>query len=533
MGIKVNKDLMLALCLGLLCLVTRLPFASRLLFNSDSTRFALAMTHYDVSQMRPHAPGYILYVAAAKLVNLFVHEEGASLVAVSIIASVMTVVGLYYLALNMFGRSNAILSAALFLSSPLVWYNGEMPFTYVLDAFFGVMFAYSCYQIVLKNRKWIYLSAVFLGLATGVRQSAIMVLLPLWIFALRKSPRKSVLLAVCVFALCCCTWFFPIILLSGGLEGYLGALYGQFSRVVVDPLPYLSQIKIRGTILAGFMVYSLTVGIVPMTYYCGRFFRLPFIISDARLQLMLIWVVPATLFYLGVTLYNPGQVIVILPPLFVFLSESLKALAADVDCAAGLLMGNGRSRSLKGFPFLLNKNILVASSVILILAVNVWLFIFADTAVSYDAIKSGDQQLAEHIKLTHEVRSPQKAMILACRVNTQAGYYLPDYLICCPFPLIFSRSIIPIEAQNVYFTSHHDTTPRTYWMPTDFILEPIPLPDYVDTLVVWEDEIAGFYVSDAVPLGSRMSASGLVRIYFLKVRAGEKIYYDFHKWSVR
>ena len=46
-------------------LVTRLPFADRTLFISDSVRYALAIEDYDLSVGRPHPPGNPLYVGMA------------------------------------------------------------------------------------------------------------------------------------------------------------------------------------------------------------------------------------------------------------------------------------------------------------------------------------------------------------------------------------------------------------------------------------------------------------------------------------
>src|SRR5579885_2931391 len=71
------------LLLFLVALAIRLPFQTTVLYHWDSVLYARALAGFDVSESRPHPPGYLLYVGAARLAQLVLHDASASLVAVS------------------------------------------------------------------------------------------------------------------------------------------------------------------------------------------------------------------------------------------------------------------------------------------------------------------------------------------------------------------------------------------------------------------------------------------------------------------
>ncbi len=528
-----RKDGIISFFLLFLGLITRIPFASRMLHHSDSVRFALAMEHYDVTQMRPHAPGYILYVIKAKVLNIFIHDARVSLVTVSIIASALTIVLLYVLALKMFGRSTGMISALLFASSPLYWFNGEMPFTYGLEAFYVIIFGYSCYQIIIGKSKWWPVAALFLALATGVRQNIAIMFFPLWIYTLTRCRFKHILASFLVFGLTCSSWFFPMIAYSGGLKKYLAAVNAQFKTWVLHPAPYLFELKARSQILASFLFSSLSLGVLPMIYSLGHFFRIPSLIKDVRLKFIVLWIISPAVFYVAVSLFNPGLVVIILPPLFIVLAESVTKLARDLSEGLRDAPKGTSSRSARLFQPLFSFKTILVVLVIFLLGINVYTFLHSSAKLSYEAIKKEDNHLSELIRMTEENSSPEKTMVLTVFYNTQAGFYLPDYRIYCPLPLIFSESDVPVERQNVYISYKGETQPKTYWIPTGFRIESLTIPEGIDTLILWEKDIADYYQNTDRPLRRIDSESGETQIYYLEVKPGEKIDYRYHHWSLR
>jgi 4-amino-4-deoxy-L-arabinose transferase-like glycosyltransferase len=528
---KRNTDSSIALLLVLLGLIARIPFVSRVIFEGDSARFALAMIDFDVTQMRPHAPGYVLYVGVAKLFDLFIQNEQISLISVSVVSSAFALGALYFLVLRMFGRTTGVICCLLLLSSPLFWFNGEMPLTYALEGLFIILFAYACFRSLSGEGKWLLYSALLIGIATGVRQNLFFIFLPFWIFALVKHPWKRILSACVVFGITCAAWFIPLVELSGGFQKYFATLKAQYSTWVIYPASFIHQLKGRGLILLKFMVWSLTLGLLPMFYALGHFFRIPRVFKDQRLQLILLWSIPPALFYVGVSLFNPGLVVVMLPPLFIFLAESLKVLSADIEegiKSALKDLGARSQRFLK--PLSSSKNIMIGAVVVLIFF-NVFTFFFGDTQVSYSSIKNKDLQFSEFVRLTRENTQQERTAIFTFIYNTQASYYLPDYLVYCPFPLMFSDDEVPLEAQNVYKSYKYQIEPKTYWIPTGFQIEPISLPAGIDTLIIWESDVAGYYEDTIRPLEEIEAEKQ--KIYRLKINPGEKIYYDYHYWTVK
>jgi len=68
-------DFALALLLGLLTVQTRRPHKLRLPYAWDSLLYIRALEHFDPTIHQPQPPGYLLYVATARLLLLWV--EGA------------------------------------------------------------------------------------------------------------------------------------------------------------------------------------------------------------------------------------------------------------------------------------------------------------------------------------------------------------------------------------------------------------------------------------------------------------------------
>jgi hypothetical protein len=516
----------------ILGLLTRIPFASRLAYLDDSARFALAMEHFDVAQMRPHAPGYILYVALAKLVDLLAHDPVVSLVSVSVVANAATVCLLYHVASVMFGRTSGLVASVLLLTSPLFWFNGEMPLTYALEGLLSVAFAWACYEFLGGRKAWLPVAALLLALATGVRQNAALLLFPLWLYSMKRCSPKQILVSFFIFGATCTAWLIPMVALTGGVAKYFGAMNAQFNAWVLSPLPLIVEVAVRTKILLRFLCLSLCLGSVAAVYYLGRMFSIPAVIVDVKRKFLLLWILPAVVFFVAVNVWNPGHVVLILPPLFIVLAESVKGVAADVSEGVERLVAGGSRGAAKALRQMFSYRCVLISSVLVFASTNAAVFLLGGSEVSLASIREGDRQIEERIRLTRERFSAGTTMILTCDSNTQAGLYLPDYLVCCPFPLIFSASDLAIEAQNVYLSYQHETTPKTYWIPTGFRIEPIEVPRGIETLVLWEEETAEYYQTEGRVLGEIESEKSDARIFYLRLEPDDKIYYDYQYLNV-
>ena len=98
--------------------VARLLTLPRGFWEGEEIRFAQALLTFDPFRSQPEPPGYPLYVALGRLVNVFVRDPFASLVALSVIASIAGA----YLVARFAGPAAAIflfLSPALLVFGPL------------------------------------------------------------------------------------------------------------------------------------------------------------------------------------------------------------------------------------------------------------------------------------------------------------------------------------------------------------------------------------------------------------------------------
>ncbi|XXY12425.1 hypothetical protein WME88_29605 [Sorangium sp. So ce216] len=105
--------------------------ASRLLFridhdeDIDALRFALGVERFDVGELRPHAPYYPVFIAAAKALALLGAAPREALALVSAASGAATVAFTALLAHAVAGRRAAVFAGLLALASPFLWLSSE------------------------------------------------------------------------------------------------------------------------------------------------------------------------------------------------------------------------------------------------------------------------------------------------------------------------------------------------------------------------------------------------------------------------
>src|SRR3990170_3544257 len=166
-----RHDLVLALSLSALTLLSRWPYRARMLYNWDAVQFALALKEYDVAKHQPHPPGYILYVGLGRLLNSFLHDPTLSYVVLAMLASAAATLVVYFLAAALYNRLTAVTAASLPAGSPLFWFYGSVGLTYAGEALFASSVAYFAYRALQGSRADAGLGALYLGLSGGMRQS--------------------------------------------------------------------------------------------------------------------------------------------------------------------------------------------------------------------------------------------------------------------------------------------------------------------------------------------------------------------------
>ncbi len=183
-------------------------------------------------------------------------------------------------------------------------------------------------------------AALALGLAGGFRPTDALFLFPLWLWAMRHRRVSRIVLGLIVFGVVSAAWALPMVASAGGVAGYQ-AVSRQLSQMVVG----LSLLK--GNV-AGFRVFAsyfvgsaaaLLLAAWPLALFAGRRY-LPRIMNDPRAWLFLvIWSVPAMLFYLVVHLGQAGYMMLLLPPAVLVVTAGVVRLSESLSTAQlGILL---------------------------------------------------------------------------------------------------------------------------------------------------------------------------------------------------
>jgi len=426
-----TNDVGLAVAFFVIGITSRIPFQSQLLYHWDSVNFALGMEQFDVRLHQPHPPGYLLYILLGRLVNLFVGDANTSLVWISIVFGGLTASAVYLLGRRLFGRTEAVISASLALTSPAFWFYGEVALTYILEAFFVTAIALACLETLRRNWRMAFLSALLLGLAGGIRLTTLVFMLPLWLFSLRKCSWRTIIVAVFLLGLTVVVWLAPTIILSGGLSSYLEAsrsigggvlanfeLFGEGQSLLSSLGPFIR--------LGMYLVYGLMLGLAPLLYGVIKGLgkvrnSLRQWLFDDRVHVIALWLIPNLIFY-ALLVRAPGHTFSFIPALVLMAAATLVMLGRDLS--SWLSWSAARS-------------ILTLTSLVLI--VNVAFFLAAPpylfevrrvvtTTPSWSTIHYRDRYLSERVDYITEHFDAATTVILTAGPDYRhPDYYLRGY----------------------------------------------------------------------------------------------------------
>jgi hypothetical protein len=383
----------------------------------DSVQFALALEKYDITVHQPHPPGYFLYVMLGRFLNFFIKDANTTLVSLSVIFSGLTVVAIYYLGKEVFEKRIGFLAGVLALTSPNIWFHGEVALSYIVEAFFTTLVALICWRVYKGEHKYIWLSVVILGIAGGIRQNTIVFLMPLWLFSVKGVPLRNIIPALALLGLVCLLWFVPMVWMAGGWNVYHEAFRELWlfntGHVSVFERGW-SSFRIFSSALFVFTIYGTGAGVLILglaAYSLIRHSRLAFL--DLNIVIFLsLWALPPVLFYLLIFIHpaNPGYALAFLPAILVLTAASMRYL------------GDELKQSIK-------KDIsLSIFSVVIVL--NISFFLFSSYPVSSGEIRNHDRDLSILFDGIRGFEPSKTAIFVAPYIffgYRQIMYYLPEY----------------------------------------------------------------------------------------------------------
>jgi hypothetical protein len=341
---KLGSDQRLALGLFTLGILSRLPFRTHLLYHWDSVNFALAVEKFDMQLHQPHPPGFLLYVLLGRWATQLVGDVNAGYVWISVLCSGLGAAAIFYVGRELFGRKAGILTALLFLSSPVVWFHGEIALTYILEAFMVVVLILLWWLMLREvQSKWLVLGSIAMGLSGGFRLPVMVLLAPLYLFSLRKYSWKQILFALLLMVVCSLVWLAPSADQSGGLDRYFQATFTltSFSAPVdqktLNPVVLLfGQESATQSIgrLGMYMIYGLLGGFLPLGYLLLK--RGPTwlksvrrVVKDERAQVLALWLLPISIMW-APTVMASGHTLSFLPAFLLLAGWGLAILGNDL-----------------------------------------------------------------------------------------------------------------------------------------------------------------------------------------------------------
>ena len=332
-----NRDIVLPISFFIITIITRIPFTSKYLYHWDSVQFALALEKYDITVHQPHPPGYFLYVMLGKFINLFIEDANTVFITISIFFSGLAVVAIFYLGKEMFDQKTGIFAALIALTSPNLWFHGEVALTYVVEAFFSSFVALLCWRILKGEHKYLWLSVIALGIAGGIRQNTVVFLLPLWLFSVKGVPLKKIIASLGLLGIICLCWFVPMVWMTGGWNAYNEALRELWlfntGHISVFEQGW-TTFKIFSMALLVFVIYGVGAGIfiLGLALYSVIRNRKLLLLDRQKTLFSLIWITPSVLFYLLIFIHyaNPGYVLIFLPSLLLLTAASIYFIGSNL-----------------------------------------------------------------------------------------------------------------------------------------------------------------------------------------------------------
>jgi hypothetical protein len=416
--------------LCILGILTRIPFQSQILHEYDSVQFALALDNFDIRLHQPHPPGmFVFYILLGRLFRLFLHDANTSLVWLSTVAAGLAIAELFVIGSFWFNRTVGVATAIIALTSPLVWFQGEVALSYMLEFCWVLPLVLACYHLRSGHRIDLFVAAAMLGLSGGIRPNTAVFLFPLWAIAVGLGWRdgkfkwQDCLAACSLVGIGILSWLIPLVMMSGGplaawnaFEPWLEAhpkdgLGRSFLGDGVSSLQgtYLNFKQVLEAILYGVGFASIpTLWVVHRDWTQIRQ-RLR---HDWRGQLMLAWLLPGLFYLIFIHIQRAGHTFTIVPVLI---------LMAGVGVVRA-----GRHLALKQASALA---ILVAA----IALGNGLFFLFGpanlDTVPSWHTLREYDLQVQERLQAIRDRFPPDRTVVLTESRNARVrGYYLGDYV---------------------------------------------------------------------------------------------------------
>jgi len=269
-------------------------------------------------------------------------------------------------------------------------------------------------------------AAVALGLAGGVRQSSLVLLLPLWLYVAVRSGRRPLVAGLAVLAATCLSWLVPLLYLAGGPRRYIQAgasllgfvgektsfLYGGLQAVLGN----LAQV---GAGLAVALNLSLIAVALALALRCrtGRH------LSRREWGLLGLWAGPALLTFIFGHIGQIGYLLLVLPAVCLVVAVYVEALSRRLTGVLRLTPGRA--------TVLVVAVLAAAHAATIVAAPSTAHALLGDPATAAMVDTRDNDRFWSEVPLFLEQYSPDDVIVLAeaspWGSYRHAGYYLPTH----------------------------------------------------------------------------------------------------------
>lgn len=248
-----------ALC-ALAFLAAHLPFLPVALEDLDSINFALGLRAFDVAQHQPHPPGYPAFIFLGRIANAVVSSEVTALSAVSVVAGSLAVLGIAALLRRLSSESHdgwrATAGVAFSVTAPLFWVTAARP----LSDMSGLAATLAAQVLTLRasTPTGLAVASFVAAAAVGVRTQVVWLTAPLLLFVwwgMRERRLHAAVVAAAGYGAGVLAWAVPLLVLSGGVGGYLQALGSQGSEDFAGVAMLATQPSLRLLLSASYSTW--------------------------------------------------------------------------------------------------------------------------------------------------------------------------------------------------------------------------------------------------------------------------------------
>jgi Dolichyl-phosphate-mannose-protein mannosyltransferase len=216
---------MTGIALAFATLLSRLPFRAKTFFEFDSINFAVATFRFDLGQVTPQMPGYILHVLFGRLLYLITGDLNQAYIWVSVLLSIGAVLLLWRAAAALRGERVALIAGLLWLTTPLFWFHGCVNAIYAEEAFFTSLLLYFGINIItnsISRSSFVIFYFIAFSLAGAARPTSLLFFLPATLFLIwkQKPSQHTLATAFVCFLVVIGVWVGELLREAGGISAY-------------------------------------------------------------------------------------------------------------------------------------------------------------------------------------------------------------------------------------------------------------------------------------------------------------------------